>query len=148
MYAFHQVHKKIETFAFGTYLQRITALLKQPDFNSALESLNGASKSWSGGTKIGASLHELVAIHAPKVLDKHTTVIILSDGWDTGEVELLKDSMAIIHKRARKVIWLNPLAGYSDYHPDVAGMRTALEYVDVFAPVHNLASLRMLSKWL
>jgi uncharacterized protein with von Willebrand factor type A (vWA) domain len=56
--------------------------------------------------------------------------------------------MEIIHKRARKVIWLNPLAGYANYRPEVAGMRAALYYIDVFAAAHNLDSFRKLSKWL
>src|SRR4051812_42644730 len=138
MYAFHQVYRKVETFAFGTRLQCITPILKQPDFKFALLSLKGANNSWSGGTKIGASLHEFVELYAAKVLDKRTTVIILSDGWDTGEINLLRQSMEIIHKRARKVIWLNPLAGYANYRPEVAGMRAALDYVDVFAAAHNV----------
>ncbi len=82
------------------------------------------------------------------MLNKRTIVIILSDGWDTGEIPLLQQSMELIHNRSKKVIWLNPLAGYSSYRPDVAGMQTAIPFVDVFAPVHNLNSLRKLGKWL
>ncbi|HRI21054.1 MAG TPA: VWA domain-containing protein, partial [Panacibacter sp.] len=79
---------------------------------------------------------------------KRTIVIILSDGWDTGNISLLEQSMEIIHIKSKKVIWLNPLAGYASYHPDVAGMQAALPYIDIFAPAHNADSLRSLGKWL
>jgi uncharacterized protein len=75
-------------------------------------------------------------------------VIILSDGWDTGNVELLKQSMHHIHTKAKKLIWLNPLAGYTAYRPDAAGMKAAMPFIDVFAPVYNLDSLRRIVKWI
>ncbi|MEX2565709.1 MAG: VWA domain-containing protein, partial [Cyclobacteriaceae bacterium] len=147
MFAFQQVFGRIETFAFSTSLENITHLLKQNDFTTTLRSLGARESSWSGGTKIGESLNELVKKYAP-LLNKRTIVIIFSDGWDTGEIPLLQQSMELIHKRSKKVIWLNPLAGYASYRPDVGGMKAAIPYVDVFAPVHNLDSLRKLSRWL
>ncbi|MCW3108339.1 MAG: hypothetical protein JWQ09_2845 [Segetibacter sp.] len=148
MYAFQQVYSRIETFAFSTSLQCITPLLKQHDFTTALHLLSKTSNSWSGGTRIGESLQQFVEKYASRVLDKRTIVIILSDGWDTGEIPLLEQSMAYIHNRSKKVIWLNPLAGYASYRPEAAGMQAAMHFVDVFAPVHNLDSLRKLGKWL
>ena len=82
------------------------------------------------------------------MLDSKTIVIILSDGWDTGNMDILKKSMEFIQARSKKIIWLNPLAGYSSYRPDVAGMQTAMPFIDVFAPVHNAESLRKLGRWL
>ena len=148
MFAFQQVFRRIETFAFSTSLQYITDLLKQNDFTAALRLLSAQNNSWSGGTKIGESLSCFVKEHALRMLDKRTIVIILSDGWDTGEIPLLQQSMELIHAKSKKVIWLNPLAGYASYRPDVAGMQAAIPYVDVFAPVHNVDSLRKLVKWL
>ncbi len=147
MFAFQRVFAKMETFAFSTTLENITHLLKQNDFNETLRLLSNTTNSWSSGTKIGKSLNDLVKKHAP-MFNKRTTVIIFSDGWDTGEIPLLQQSMEWIHNRSRKVIWLNPLASYSSYRPDVAGMKAAFPFVDVFAPVHNLDSLRKLGKWL
>src|SRR5690606_23820333 len=112
-----------------------------------LRLLSEGNSSWSGGTRIGESLNSLVEKY-DRMLDKHTTVMIFSDGWDTGEIPLLQQSMEVIHKRSKKVIWLNPLAGYSSYRPEVAGMKAAIPYIDVLAPVHNLDSLRKLVKWL
>lgn len=148
MYAFQQVYKRVETFAFSTSLQHITQLLKQNDFHAAMRVLSLQNEGWSGGTRIGKSLQAFVKDHAMKFLDKKTIVVIMSDGWDTGDLDLLQQSMEVIHNRSKKVIWLNPLAGYTDYQPHVAGMKTALPFINVFAPVHNAESLRSLSKWL
>ncbi|GAA4454838.1 VWA domain-containing protein [Nibrella saemangeumensis] len=148
MYSFQQVFRRIETFAFSTSLQPITSLLKQNDFTSSLKAISAQNRSWSGGTRIGESLHQFVTEYAARLLDKRTIVIILSDGWDTGDITLLRQSMEVIHARSKKVIWLNPLAGYTAYRPAVAGMQTALPFVDVFAPVHNVDSLRRLGRWL
>jgi len=148
MYAFQQVYSRVETFAFSTSLQQITQLLKQNDFHKAMNILSEQNQKWSGGTRIGKSLNSFVNDYASEVLDKKTIVIIMSDGWDTGDLDILKHSMEAIHNRSKKVIWLNPLAGYNDYKPHVAGMKTALPYINVFAPVHNTESLRKLAKWL
>jgi uncharacterized protein with von Willebrand factor type A (vWA) domain len=148
MYAFQQVYSRVETFAFSTSLQRVTQLLKQNDFQKAMNILSEQNHKWSGGTRIGKSLNSFVNEYAFKVLDKKTIVIIMSDGWDTGDLDLLQHSMEIIRNRSKKIIWLNPLAGYTDYKPHVAGMKTALPYINVFAPVHNADSLRKLAKWL
>lgn len=148
MYAFQQVYKKAETFVFSTSLQHITQLLKQNDFNAAMRLLSAQNKGWNGGTRIGKSLAAFVQEYALKYLDKKTIVVIMSDGWDTGDVELLQQSMETIYNRSEKVIWLNPLAGYADYKPQVAGMKAALRYIDVFAPVHNAESLSNLARWL
>ncbi len=148
IFAFQQVYKRMETFAFSTSLQCITGLLKQQDFKEAMAILGQQHKNWSGGTRIGESLHHFVTAYAPRILDKHTIVIILSDGWDTGNIELLEQSMETIHARSKKLIWLNPLAGFDLYQPGAAGMQAAIPYIDVFAPVHNADSLRKLYQWL
>lgn len=148
MYAFQQVYSRVETFAFSTSLHHITSLLRQNDFHSAMKILSEKNEGWSGGTRIGKSLHQFVLEYASKVIDKKTIVIIMSDGWDTGDLDILHESMETIHRQSKKLIWLNPLAGYEDYKPHVAGMRTALPYTDIFAAVHNAESLKNLSKWL
>ncbi|MBG9374846.1 VWA domain-containing protein [Panacibacter sp. DH6] len=148
MYAFQHVYKRTETFAFSTSLQHITQLLKQHDFTAAMRLLGDKNEGWSGGTRIGKSLSAFVKDYANRYLDKKSIVIIMSDGWDTGDIELLQQSMQTIQYKSKKVIWLNPLAGYADYKPHVAGMKAALPFTTVFAPVHNAESLKSLSKWL
>jgi uncharacterized protein with von Willebrand factor type A (vWA) domain len=146
MFAFQQVYSRIETFAFGTSLQRVTAHLKQDDFKEALSRLGEQNSTWGGGTRIGESLQQFVTGYAPRLLNKHTIVIILSDGWDTGNIELVGESMKYIHARSKKVIWLNPLANSPVYQPSAAGMLAAMEHIDVFAPVNNLDSLKRLAR--
>lgn len=148
MYAFQQVYDRIESFAFSTCLQRITPVLRQNDFGAALASLSGQVNTWSGGTRIGESLHQFIEEHASRVLDQRTIVVILSDGWDTGNISLVQQSMEKIKRKSKKLIWLNPLAGYSLYRPDVAGMQAAMPFVDVFASAHNVESFRKIVKWL
>jgi len=75
-------------------------------------------------------------------------VIIVSDGWDTGEVDILAGSLARIKAKAKKVVWLNPLAGNPSFEPSVSGMAAAMPFLDGFAPVHNVESLRTLDRWL
>ena len=102
---------------------------------------------WSGGTRIG----ECVAAFLdgwPRLVDRRTVVIVVSDGWDTGDPAILEDAMRRIHRRAGRVIWLNPLLGSAGYQPLTRGMQAALPHVDVFAPVHNLESLEKLVHYL
>ena len=148
IFAFQQVYRRIETFAFSTSLQCISNALKEQNFKEALDLLGKQNKGWGGGTRIGESLHQFVTEYGRKVLDKRTIVIILSDGWDTGNIDLLEQSMADIQHRAKKIIWLNPMAGYSNFRPATAAMQAAMPYINVLAPVHNVASLRKLGKWL
>lgn len=147
MYAFQHVFSRVETFTFSTSLQNITSSLKQFDYANALQLLQSQNQSWSGGTRIGESLNTFLAQYSPR-LDRRTTVIILSDGWDTGSIDLLEISMQSIHKKAKKVIWLNPLAGKPHYKPTVAGMQAAMPFIDVFAAAHNVESLRKVSRWM
>jgi hypothetical protein len=81
-------------------------------------------------------------------MDSRTVVILLSDGWDTGEPRVLADAMRVIQRRAGRVVWLNPLLGSPSYKPLTRGIQAALPYVDVFAPVHNLESLEALGRHL
>ena len=147
LYAFQNVFRRIETFVFSTELHRITAELKQQNFQQALKKLTERETGWSGGTRIGGSLHTFVTDYG-KLLNRETIVIILSDGWDTDDTELLANAMQRIQQKSRKVIWLNPLAGFSDYQPRTAAMQAALPHVDVFASAHSVESLRALGKWL
>ena len=148
LYAFQQVYNRIETFVFSTFLTRITTLLKQKNYQEVLLALNTGQSGWSGGTRIGESLNTFVNEYGNQLLSPRTIVIILSDGWDTGKIDLLQKNMEIIHVKSKKVIWMNPLSGYSSYRPDVAGMQAALPYIDVFTPAYNAESLRRLGRWL
>jgi uncharacterized protein len=146
VYALQNNLAQVETFVFSTALARITGQLKNKAYKRALESLK-QTRGWSGGTLIGPSLYAFNS-GWPKLVDNRTIVIILSDGWDTAEPEELSASLAILKKRARKLIWLNPLLGSADYRPLTRGMQAALPFIDVFAPLHNLPSLCALERHL
>jgi uncharacterized protein len=147
MYAFQTVYRRIETFVFSTGLHRITPALKSRPFNEALHELAETTTGWGGGTRIGASLAQFADDYL-NLVNRETLVIVLSDGWDTGDTEILADALARIKAKARKLIWLNPLAGNPAFEPSVSGMATAMPFLDGFAPVHNVESLRTLDRWL
>tara|TARA_B100001093_G_scaffold294826_1_gene281204 strand:+ start:2597 stop:3859 length:1263 start_codon:yes stop_codon:yes gene_type:complete len=148
LYAFQSVYRRIETFVFSTSLHRVTEVLQTGELEEALNLMAESVPDWSGGTKIGESFGEFVEHYAPSLLDQGTVVLIISDGWDTGDVELLGESMRIMKLRSRSVIWLNPLMGNPDYHPSTQGMQAALPYIDILASAHNLSSLRRLVRQL
>src|SRR5438093_1798316 len=134
---------RVETFTFSTRLTRITDHLRGRAYRQVLRRLT-AVRDWSGGTKIGESLAQFNR-EWPRLVDRRTIVIILSDGWDTGEPELLAAELLRIKRRAGRVTWLNPLLGNPSYEPLTRGMAAALPLVDVFAPGHSLAALRDLA---
>ncbi len=148
IYAFQTVYKNIETFVFSNSIHRITNELKNKTFEEAMRGLSQQVVGWSGGTQIGLSFQEFTDNYSTQLLDKQTIVLILSDGWDTGESDILKDSMQIIKQKARKVIWLNPLAGNPKFTPTVQGMSVAMPFVDIFASVHNVESLKKIGKFI
>jgi len=84
----------------------------------------------------------------PRLVDRNTVVIVLSDGWETGDPQVLADALAAIGKRAARLVWLNPLLGSPDYEPLTQGMVAALPHLDVFAAAHDLPSLSQLGRHL
>ena len=137
---------RVETFAFSTRLVRLTGSLARGSYREALDAL-ARLPGWSGGTKIGESVAAFLS-EWPRLLDRRTVVILLSDGWDTGEPELLADALRRIHHRAARVVWLNPLLGSPSYRPLTRGMQAALPHVDVFASAHDLPSLEAFARHL
>jgi uncharacterized protein with von Willebrand factor type A (vWA) domain len=142
--ALKRVARRTEAFAFNTALTRLTPWLRPGKMNLTLERLAAGVPDWSGGTRIGASLAEFVARHQDGLVDGRTVVVILSDGLDRGDPDVLVGAMRAIRARARRVIWLNPLLGDPRYRPLARGMEAALPFIDHFVPAHNLESLERL----
>ncbi len=140
-YALQKYVKRVDTFLFSTYLTEITSALRARQLRDALESLADHAAGWSGGTKIGDSLRDLNRHHGRRLFSRDTVFMILSDGWETGDPEMMAAELGAIKRRVRKLIWLNPLLGMADYQPITRGMSAAMPYIDVFAPAHNLESL-------
>ena len=147
-YALHKYFRRVDTFLFSTELVEITDVLRTSDLPGVLRELSRKAAGWAGGTKIGESLQDFYRQYGRKLLSRNTVFIMLSDGWDTGEPELLAEQIRGVSDRVQKLIWLNPLLGLKDYQPVTRGMAAALPYVDVFAPAHSLESLLALEKLL
>jgi uncharacterized protein len=136
---------RVEAFAFGTRLTRITRELAGRDPDRALHRATSASDDWSGGTRIGAALAELNREHGRRI-GRGAVVVVLSDGWDRGDPDELAAEMARLRRCAHRVIWLNPLAADPRYEPLTRGMRAALPHVDRMLPGNSLASLEQLAE--
>ena len=142
LYGIQNGLRGVETIVFSTRLTRITPFLRRRNIDAALRCIADTVQDWSGGTKIGACLQEFNATMAANMVTSKTLVIIISDGWDTGDTAVLDTAMARLKSMALRVIWLNPLLGSPNYQPLCKCIQTALPYVHDFLPVHNVDSLR------
>jgi uncharacterized protein with von Willebrand factor type A (vWA) domain len=140
--------REAEAFVFHTRLAHVSASLRDRDVTRAVDKLALMAQGIGGGTRIGECLATFNRWHARRVINSRTAVMIVSDGYDTGEPEQLGEEMRRLRRRCRRIIWLNPLIGWRDYSPSARGMQAALPYVDLFAPAHNLASLAALEPYL
>lgn len=140
--------EQVETFVFGTRLTRITRQLARRDVDAAIADVTKVVQDWSGGTRIGESLRAFNFRWARRTLGRGAVVLIISDGWDRGEISVLSEEMARLQRNCHRLIWLNPLLGQEDYRPVTAGMRAAMPYIDDFLPANNLDSLIALGELL
>lgn len=140
--------REAEAFVFHTRLAHVSASMRDQDVSRAVDRLSLMAQGIGGGTKIGESLATFNRWHARRVINSRTAVMIVSDGYDTGEPEILAEEMRKLRRRCRRIVWLNPLIGWKDYEPRARGMQAALPYVDLFAPAHNLESLAALEPYL
>ena len=140
--------REAEAFVFHTRLAHVSPSLRDRDVTRAVDRLALMAQGIGGGTRIGESLATFNRWHARRVINSRTAVMIVSDGYDTGEPERLAAEMRRLRRRCRRIVWLNPLIGWRDYSPQARGMQAALPYVDLFAPAHNLESLAALEPYL
>ena len=136
----------VEAFVLGTRLTRVTRELADRDPDRALGEASRAVEDWSGGTRLGDTIKEFVDLWGQRGMARGAAVVILSDGWDRGDVEVLAESMERLARLARRVIWVNPLKAKPGYRPLARGMAAALPHVDVFLSGHNFESLEELAR--
>ncbi|HLI50449.1 MAG TPA: VWA domain-containing protein, partial [Thermomicrobiaceae bacterium] len=148
VYAIENGMARVEAFVFGTRLTRITRLIKNRSVDQAMERVAREVHDWSGGTRIGQSLQTFNTDWARRVLRNGAVVLIISDGWDRGDPDVLQREIARLQRSSYRLIWLNPLLGSPRYEPLTRGMQAALPHVDDFMPVHNMASLQALAEHL
>ena len=138
--------RRVEVFAMGTRLTRLTRELATHDPDAALASAAEAVLDWSGGTRLGDALAEFNTRWGIPGMARGAVVVILSDGWDRGDPETISEQMTRLHRAAHKLIWVNPLKATPDYAPLARGMAAALPYVDHFVSGHSFNALRELAE--
>jgi uncharacterized protein len=140
--------REAEAFLFHTRLAYVSDAMKEKDAARALDRLSIMAQGAGGGTKIGESLQTFNRWHAARVIHSRTCVMIVSDGYETGDAALLGREMAALAKRCRRIVWLNPMMAWQGYTPEAAGIKAALPHVDLYAPANTLKSLTELEPYL
>ncbi|NNF64001.1 MAG: VWA domain-containing protein [Acidimicrobiia bacterium] len=139
---------KVESFVFATHLTRVTREMRQPDPLMALRSVGRHVNDWSGGTRIGEALREFNWQWSRRLTRGGAVALIISDGWDCGDPEVLEVEMARFARSVHRVVWLNPLAGRTGYSAETQGLRIALPHVDDFLAAATINDLRSLVRLL
>jgi uncharacterized protein with von Willebrand factor type A (vWA) domain len=137
-----------EAFLFHTRLAHVSDAMKEKDAARALDRLSILAQGAGGGTRIGESLQTFNRWHAARVIHSRTVVMIVSDGYETGDAALLGREMAALGRRCRRIVWLNPMMAWEGYAPEAAGIKAALPHVDLYAPANTLNSLTALEPYL
>jgi len=146
MHTLSQSIYRVESFVYSTHLTRITLDVRRKSVDKALFEVGQRVSDWAGGTRTDEALHTFNYRWARRVLGQGAVVMLITDGWDRGDPDLLAASAARLHRNCYRFIWLNPLLGSERYEPLTRGAQSILPFIDDFLPVHNLASLEHLAK--
>lgn len=137
--------RRVEVFALGTRLTRITRELSSRDPDRALSAAATRVLDWAGGTRLGDGLRCFNDEWGQRGMARGATVVILSDGWDRGEPEVMAEQMQRLARVAHSVVWVNPLKATAGYAPLARGMAAALPYIDHFVEGHSLEAVQRLA---
>jgi uncharacterized protein len=140
--------REAEAFLFHVRLAYVSDAMKEKDAARALDRLSIMAQGAGGGTRIGESLQTFNRWHAARVIHSRTCVMMVSDGYETGDAALLGREMAALAKRCRRIVWLNPMMAWPGYAPEAAGIKAALPHIDLYAPANTLKSLTELEPYL
>lgn len=141
MHAVSEKRRRVHTLLFGTRLTNVTRQLRMKDPDEALAECSAAVEDWSGGTRIGTTLHEFNRKWSRRVLSQGATVLLVTDGLERDVDDILDLEMDRLHRSCRRLIWLNPLLRFDGFEARAHGIRTMLKHVDEFRPVHSLDAL-------
>jgi uncharacterized protein len=139
---------RVTVFLFGTRLTNVTRELQRKDVDEAMNKVSAAVKDWSGGTRIGTSLHEFNFKWARRVLSQGAYVLLMTDGLDREDVGHLEEEMIRLRRSAKRIVWLNPLLRFDGFQARAGGIKAIMPHVDEFRPVHSLDSLTDLAQTL
>ncbi len=134
-------HGRLEVFLFATGLTRVTRQIRLRGLQQAVDAVSDVVPDWSGGTRIGPALRQFHQRWARRVLHQAPVVLLISDGWDRGDPDVLREQVARLQRSCHRLIWLNPLIGTRDYAPLTRGLQAALPFVDDFLAARTLADL-------
>jgi uncharacterized protein with von Willebrand factor type A (vWA) domain len=134
----------VEVFCFATRLERVTLELRAGDADAAIARAEARLPDRAGGTRMGEAFARLNRVHGGRI-GRDAIVVILSDGWERGDPELLGRELARLRRTARRVLWLDPHSGVPGYEPLTRGMRAALPHTDQLMAANTIASLEELS---
>ena len=140
--------REAEAFLFHTRLAYVSDAMKEKSPARALDRLSIMTQGAGGGTRIGESLQTFNRWHAARVLHSRSCIMIVSDGYETGDAGLLGREMAALARRCRRIVWLNPMMAWEGYAPEAAGIKAALPHIDLYAPANTLKSLTALEPYL
>lgn len=140
--------RHVESFVFATRLTRVSRYVGATGGHRVVSRMVRDLHDWGGGTRIGEALRTFNTTWARRVMRHGPVVLIVSDGWDRGDPDLLGRELTRLRRRCSRVIWLNPLLGSASYEPLTRGMQAALAHIDDFMPVHNLKSIEDLARHL
>ncbi len=141
LHALTEKRRRVHTFVFGTRLTNLTRQMRHRDPDDALADCSAAVKDWSGGTRIGDTLHEFNRLWSRRVLGQGAVVLMITDGLERDDVAGLSEEMERLKKSCRRLIWLNPLLRFDGFEARARGVRAMLPHVDEFRAVHNLDAL-------
>ncbi|MCB1453796.1 MAG: VWA domain-containing protein, partial [Rhizobiaceae bacterium] len=141
MHALSEKRRRVHTFVFGTRLTNLTRQLRHRDPDEALEQASAAVADWSGGTRIGDTLHEFNRVWSRRVLSQGAVVLLITDGLERDDPGGLEAEMERLHKSCRRLVWLNPLLRFEGFEPRARGVQAMLPHVDELRAVHSLDAL-------
>jgi len=141
LHALSESRQKVHTFLFGTRLTNVTRQLRNKDPDEALSDCTDAVEDWSGGTRIGTTLAEFNRKWSRRVLGQGAIVILITDGLERDQDDLLEPEIDRLHRSCRRLIWLNPLLRFDGFQARAKGIQTMLPHVDEFRAVHSLEAL-------
>lgn len=141
LHALTEKRQRVHSFVFGTRLTNLTRQMRHRDPDEALADCAAAVKDWSGGTRIGHTLYEFNRLWSRRVLGQGAIVLLITDGLERDDIDLLGHEMERLHKSCRRLIWLNPLLRFDGFEARARGVRAMLPHVDEFRAVHTLEAL-------
>ena len=132
---------RAEAFVFATRLTRLTRALRADNPTLALERAGRLAQDWSGGTRIGESLKTFNDSYGRRGVARGAVVVVISDGWDSGDPDMLGAQMLTLRRLAHRIVWVNPRKAAPGFAPTTRGMAAALPHVDSFVSGHSVAAL-------